>query len=142
MTTDQVIAEARSWIGVRYVKKGRSRNGIDCAGHVVMVARTFAIPHHDEPNYSDWPDPQRRILKLFDQYLIQVPGEPQPGMIGLFAEARLPGHAGFFSWMHDRLHIVHARLDVRKVIEHDYAPSIRAGQMRMIRLYKFPGFEA
>jgi hypothetical protein len=142
MTPDEVVAEARTWIGVPYRKRGRSRTaGVDCLGLLVMVGIHFNVPHRDEPNYSDWPDPSYRILRTLDRYLKIVPGEPHPGMVGVFANSRLPGHTGFFSELHGSLHVIHARMDVRKVAEHEFRQGRFFTDARLIRVYAFPDLE-
>ncbi len=142
MTRAEIQAEARQWLGVRYRKQGRSRRGIDCLGIPVMIGRRFDVPHEDRTDYHSEPDLDRLILTTFDRYLLRVnPQNLKPGMCGVFAETRLPCHAGIFTWLHDRLHIVHARLDVQKVVEQEYRPQDILPEMRLIRAYDFPGVE-
>jgi cell wall-associated NlpC family hydrolase len=142
MTPDEVVAEARTWIGVPYRKCGRSRTaGVDCLGLLVNVGIRFQVPHKDEPNYSEWPDPHYRILKTLSRYLRIVPGEPRPGTVGVFANSKLPGHVGFFSELNGRLHVIHARMDVRKVAEHEFQHGRFFTDARLIRLYAFPELE-
>jgi cell wall-associated NlpC family hydrolase len=41
ITADQIIAEARTWIGVRFLHQGRTRHGVDCVGLVACVMRSL-----------------------------------------------------------------------------------------------------
>lgn len=48
----QVVTEARSWLGVRWAHQGRSREGIDCAGLVIRVARDLGYTRFDTTAYA------------------------------------------------------------------------------------------
>lgn len=47
-----LVAQARTWLGVRWQHQGRSRAGVDCAGLVVEVARVTHGNTFDLRNYS------------------------------------------------------------------------------------------
>jgi cell wall-associated NlpC family hydrolase len=142
MTGDDVVGEARKWIGTRYRNQGRSERGIDCLGLLVMVGRTFNVPHTDEPSYSVAPSADHLILKRLAQYLDRLPYSTAPavGTIGVFAEARLPGHVGFFSRKHGVVHLIHARLIPARVVEESWH-AIAHDTLRLIALFGFPGLE-
>ena len=38
-TSDEVVREARTWVGVPFRHQGRSRSGVDCGGIIVVVLR-------------------------------------------------------------------------------------------------------
>jgi hypothetical protein len=83
---EDVIAEARKWIGTRWVHQGRSQMGVDCAGLVVLVGQSARFAREDMLGYRRSPDGV-----LFRQHIFkQTTFEPQPraGSIGLFREAR------------------------------------------------------
>jgi cell wall-associated NlpC family hydrolase len=44
---EEVVREARTWIGVRYRLGGESRRGVDCSGLTMQVYKKFGIslPH-------------------------------------------------------------------------------------------------
>lgn len=138
MTGAEIVAEARSWIGVPYRVRGRSRQGIDCLGLLVMIGRHFEIPHVDEQEYSSWPRHDHLILRRLAQHLVRLPmtETPRPGLVGCFAERTLPGHVGIFSELYGALHLVHARVSPREVCEHAWLPN---SEMRLIGLFAFPG---
>lgn len=141
MTRDEVQAEARKWVHVRYARKGRSRAGIDCVGFLVMVGRAFEVPHQDETEYSDWPQQDHLILRKLAQYLEPLPIDTaKPGTIGVFAERRLPGHVGIFTEKHGVVHLVHARMPSGMVIEEPWT-QVPRHELRLIGLFGFPGLE-
>ena len=44
---DAIIAAARAWLGVPWRHQGRTRQGVDCAGLVVLVGREFGLAAYD-----------------------------------------------------------------------------------------------
>jgi cell wall-associated NlpC family hydrolase len=42
-----IIAAARSWLGVPWRHQGRTRQGVDCAGLVVLVGRGLGLDDYD-----------------------------------------------------------------------------------------------
>jgi cell wall-associated NlpC family hydrolase len=140
MTRDEVVAEARKWLGVRYRHKGRSERGLDCLGLLVMVGRAFDIPHTDATDYSGWPRGDLLILQTLDRFLVrQPPSAALPGCIGVFAERRLPGHVGVFSVRHGAIHVIHASLPPpSRVIEAPWQVISRR-ELHLIAHYALPG---
>lgn len=144
MRRAEIVAEARGWLRTPFRPKGRSRAGLDCLGLLVLVADAFAVPHHDEQHYTDWPDPQRRMLAVFDRYMGRLPpGEPcWDGTVAVMSTYRtLPGHVGFFSTKHGVRHLIHASMAVRRVCEEEFCTDVRRGGMRLVARYGFPGLE-
>lgn len=43
VTGDQVIAQAREWVGVRFLHQGRSRAGADCIGFVAALCAELGL---------------------------------------------------------------------------------------------------
>lgn len=140
MTRTEVVTEARRWIGTPYRPKGRSRAaGIDCIGLIVVVGQAFGVPHVDEQHYTDWPDPQRRMLTILDRYLTRVlPADPWEGTIGVFAESRLPGHLGVCTEKHAVRHLVHAAIRQHRVIEEPFDSDPRTRTLKVVVRYRFP----
>jgi cell wall-associated NlpC family hydrolase len=137
MTRDEVVTEARQWLSVPYRHKGRSRTGLDCIGLLVVVGRALGVPHEDRTDYTDYPTAERVIQNVMDRYLELAPAASAwPGSIGLFADERLPCHCGLFSLQHGRVHLIHAMLRRRVVLEE---PWLNGRGFRLIRRYQFPG---
>lgn len=141
MTRDDVIAAARRYLGVPYRKRGRSAHGLDCLGLIILIGRDLHVPHEDELDYSIHPSPDFTMLKRLAKYCIQVPPDtPKPGLIGTFAESRLPGHIGVFSSKYGRDHLIHARIRPGRVIEESW-DQIPHHQLRMVAMFAIPGME-
>lgn len=141
MTRAEVVAEARSWLGVSFRPKGRSRRGVDCIGLLVVVGQAFAVAHVDQQHYTDWPDPTRRILTELDRFLERRPSEEDwDGTIGVFTTHQsLPGHVGIFSTRHNAPHLIHARMQQRVVLEQVFDNDPRTRSTQLVARYGFPG---
>jgi hypothetical protein len=141
MTRLEVQAEARKWLRTPYKQRGRGTDGVDCIGFLVMVGRAFGVPHQDTLDYSCWPSQNHLILRILAQYLIRMPAKSSlPGLVGAFAEARLPCHVGIFSEKHGVPHLIHARIVPHYVIEEPWQHMPRS-ELRLIGLLGFPGLE-
>jgi cell wall-associated NlpC family hydrolase len=47
-----IVAAARTYLGVPWRHQGRTRAGLDCAGLIVMVARDLALSDYDSTAYG------------------------------------------------------------------------------------------
>ena len=94
VSRNNVVAEARSWIGTRWIHQGRDRNGIDCIGLVVVVRRALGIGDYDVAGYPRVPD------GTFLSHFVRAGGvrvpilEIRPADLLLFRVARAPCHVG------------------------------------------------
>lgn len=141
MTRDDVMQEARKWLGTPYRQKGRGPDGLDCIGLLVVIGRAFNVPHEDYLDYADWPAQDYLILRIMHRFLRFVPpGGNKAGLIGIFTERRLPGHVGIFTTKHYQDHIIHARMDSRRVTEQAMS-SLPQGELRLIATFAFPELE-
>jgi cell wall-associated NlpC family hydrolase len=119
--SDDIIAAARRWIGVKWKHQGRTRSGIDCLGLVVLVAQELDIANVDQKTYSPRPDGSslvRRFNEEMDEVSLTV---MRPGDVILFADSAYPCHVAFVSEKHGQLHIIHAHATRRQVLEERYA---------------------
>lgn len=135
---EEIVASARSWMGVRWKHQGRSRAGIDCAGLIIKVAHALEVTDFDSTNYGRQPD-GKTLLELFDEHLVRkATRTPEPGDAGLFRESVHPLHCAIFSWRRGRLHLVHGHATRRKVVEE---PFDHEWPERLIYVHEFPGVE-
>jgi hypothetical protein len=141
LTRRDVVTAARAWLGVPFRPKGRSHMGVDCLGLLVVLGQQFAVPHQDEQHYTDYPDPQRRMLATFDRYLERRPNEADwDATIGVFTTHRaLPGHVALFTTRDHVRHLLHASMAERMVLEHPYDEIATLRQGRLLARYGFPG---
>lgn len=105
------VAAARSYVGVPWRHLGRSRNGLDCIGLVLLAARNVGRDLPDPAPYAREPQGTR----LLDGILAHATriAEIAPGDVLLFRMGLYGGHVGIAS--------VHAAWDVPACL-HAYAP--------------------
>ncbi len=100
---EDVVREARTWIGVRYRLGGESRRGVDCSGLTMQVYKKFGVslPHWDDKQYRKG---------------TQVPkGQEKPGDLVFFNEhGRNVSHVGIYV---GNGKIIHASDYYNKVVE-------------------------
>jgi len=109
---EDVVREARTWIGVRYRLGGESRRGVDCSGLTMQVYKKFGVslPHWDDKQYRKG---------------TQVPkGQEKPGDLVFFNEhGRNVSHVGIYA---GNGKIIHAS---------DYYNKVTESQMKYINGY-------
>ena len=116
-----IVTEARTWLGVPWRHQDRSRNGVDCAGLVVQVAKALKLADYDTTAYGRRP----QGLGFVAHFQSQMDGVAipcaQPGDVLVFADRMYPCHCGFLTEKLDRPHLLHAHATRRQVIEEPYA---------------------
>lgn len=119
-TREQVVVEARSWLGTPYHHHGRIKGvGVDCA---MLLAEVFEacglIAHVDAGFYpTDWHE--HRTEEVFLEWLNQcgarsVHTPPRPGDVALFRFGRTYSHGAIV--VAEDLQMVHAAANHRAVI--------------------------
>jgi cell wall-associated NlpC family hydrolase len=110
MTRDQVISEARSWIGTPWRHQGRSRKrGVDCIGLLVVVARSFGLNVEDRTDYARDPTALHLLEHLRKQLVFVPPGANRLGTVGVFRQSVLPCHVGILAQKYGQPSVIHAR---------------------------------
>lgn len=107
-----LIAEARTWVGVPFRHQGRSRAGVDCAGLFVCVARALdiAVPF-DRTDYA-W-EPDDALHRTLEAHFERVPSRV-PGDILLIHMGGMPRHMALWTGRS----IIHAYTPLDAVVEH------------------------
>jgi cell wall-associated NlpC family hydrolase len=121
ITHAAIIAEARSWLGVKWKHQGRTREGVDCIGLLIVVAKGFGLTDRDEKAYSRRPD-GFDFLERFKQEMDEVPlAEVADGDVIVFADGPFPCHCGLATTKNGARHFIHAHASRRCVLEEQYA---------------------
>jgi len=137
MTREEIVAEARTWIGTPWKHQGRLKGrSCDCLGLIVGVLQKFEPDlrgFKDTRDYSHTPD-VREAEKLLETYLAKIPREEaKPGDILRFYFDKDSLHLGFVT----QKGMIHAyNLAGRKVTEHAIPPD---WQCKIVRVYRIPG---
>jgi hypothetical protein len=119
---NDVVEEARRWIGTRWRHQGRNEHGIDCAGLIIVVASKFGLQDTNPNNY-----PRRTSGDKFVEYfraagMVDVPFTHRlPGDVILTRASGFPCHCGFFSQKRGEDHYIHGYALRRKVVEEPLA---------------------
>ena len=117
-TREDIVNEARKWLGVRWVHQGRTRNGIDCAGLVACVGKDLGLITYDTTDYQRRPDHSK-----FTQYFESGGGirknvkDAAPGDVMIFREKSFPCHTAIVSTMYGQPAMIHAFVLRKMVVE-------------------------
>ena len=129
----EIIRQARSWIGVRFRHQGRSRQGIDCVGLVYVVGKSLGLLSYDFRGYGRDTSIEVIAPHLQRAGMVQRPlkTDAQLGDVILLEDRAMPIHLAIFSasGMAIQASAMH-----RKVIEgvYDGAHAVKA-------VYSYPG---
>ena len=123
ITRQNVVDAARAWLGTPWKHQGRNRQGIDCIGLPVVVARTLGLSTYDSFAYSREPVAREFMSHFYKAGCVRIdPKKGRDGDLVLFHQAGYPCHAGILSTLHDRPAVIHAHLGHRKVVEEVLQP--------------------
>lgn len=115
----QCLDLARSYIGVPWKHKGRTRTGIDCIGVPYVVGKELGLHTYDDSlDYG-------RQAKNFDFMRAMAPfgfrvkdlKDIQDADILVMRIPIFPQHVGMVGHKGDRQTLIHASVDARKVVE-------------------------
>lgn len=142
----QVIAEARSYLGVPWRHRGRDRSGIDCVGIIILpfLAAGWVPRHPDDVHNLDYP---HRAVN--DHVLDTLRGEGdavplnalQPGDVAafLFDGDEFAQHVGLITARRGdgTLYLLHADSEKGSVVEHRLSWEWRKCLVAAFRLGEF-----
>lgn len=113
----QVIDQAREWLGVRFLHQGRSRSGADCLGFIAALMAelgSYTLLDHLPRNYGRMP--QRLLPDGLEDLTYQIPLQPAAVCTIQFPKAQFPSHAGIFTGES----FIHCYEAQKKIVEHGY----------------------
>jgi cell wall-associated NlpC family hydrolase len=110
---------ARAYLGVPWRHLGRSREGLDCIGLVLLAARDCGIDADDPAPYAREPSSQllrQELARYLDPASI---ADPRPGDVLVFNLGLYAGHVGIAGKHPDYgcLSVIHAYAPRRCVVE-------------------------
>ena len=145
-TRADIVAEARSWVGVPFVHQGRSRAGTDCGGLVGAVAvacgvvspswwaEQFDVEHGGyarTPSHGTLERICERFLQPIDEATMQ------PGDVVLMSFKTEPQHLAILgNYVHGGLSVIHALSRAGHVAEHRLSAEWRR---LVVGAYSMPG---
>jgi len=133
-TRQQIVDEARTWLGTPFHHQGRLKGvGADCAGIVDGVARAFGFSGNVPVNYGRQPD-CKAMKAVLDEHMDPIPvaeatladvlwfafdGDPQHvGIITDLAGASISDAAPGGDTPCGRFGILHSYAQAKKCVEH------------------------
>jgi cell wall-associated NlpC family hydrolase len=141
VTRAQIVAEARTWIGTKYMHQQRMKGvGVDCLGLPIGVARELGIVARDFDvnGYSRQPDGTLEA-KLAEALELIPPSALVPGDMALVATHGQANHFAIVGdYRHGGLSLIHA-VPPRGVVEHRLDPT---WQKRIVATYRPQGVES
>lgn len=140
--TENILAEARSWIGTPYRHQASAKGlGSDCLGLLrgVWRATLGAEPEAVPPYTEDWAEPQRReaLREAAERWLLSKPlAEAEPGDVVLFRmrDNSVAKHLGIQSAVHPTPYFIHSYTG-HGVVE---SPLSQPWQRRIVARFAFP----
>ena len=138
-TRQDVVNEARSWVGTKFGHQGRIKGEwVDCAGVIAGVAKKTGLTDFDVIDYGPLPVPPH-MEKILDSVFDRVPaGQEKPGDVFWMRdphEGGKPRHCGILS---ERGTIIHADNKFGFCSEHRLDDRHRGA---IVRWYRFRGIE-
>ena len=122
ITRQQVVDTARSYIGTKFVRSGRSKTaGVDCVGLLTVVGRDLGLDIRDILNYDFEPKPGVFLDIIRSQTDYHPMGSFKPGTIVLLRQSIFPMHAGIIGRDASGATVINANMRARKVIEEPIA---------------------
>lgn len=137
-TRADIVTEARTWMGVPWRHLGRNRQGVDCAGLVVVVAKALGVADYDHTGYTRKAFDHTMLLHFQNNMRQKAIAEGKPGDVLLFADGKFPFHVGMLAERYDALSLVHAYAERRKVVEEQYTGE---WPKRALACFEFYGLE-
>lgn len=139
----QIVEEARTWIGTPFVHQHRTKGvAVDCAGLVIGVARSLGLvpADFDFQGYSRLPD-ATSLVAICDQFMERI-GRDQMQSGDLLA-VRFDQHPQHFGLLADYplggLSIIHAASRYGRVLETRLIFGTSPLAMKFVTAYRLPG---
>lgn len=119
MNRQQIVDAARSYLGVRFKKGGRSRTELDCVGLLVLVGRDIGLELEDTTEYTFNPEVKKFTDVIYSQSVRLPMHTILPGSIGIFRQSIYPMHTGIIGIdpSTNGLTVINANLVRKEVVE-------------------------
>ena len=142
ITREQVVTEARTWLGTPFRHQGRTKSGCDCIGFPWGVAKNLDLMKDidlDSPKvkpylgYGKAPVPSK-FLSALREHLVKIElGEVLPADLILFRGKLYPNHLAIVT----EHGIIHCDANFGKVVEHGLDAKWKA---KRLCAFRFPLF--
>lgn len=137
-TAERILEAGRGLVGIPWHHLGRTREGVDCVGLVLLAYRAAGLELEDSryPRGHRGPELLEHIARQGREVYA---GAALPGDVLLFADGLHVCHLGLASTMHGEPAVIHAHLRRRRVREEP----LSAGMGDLLRTaFRHPALEA
>jgi cell wall-associated NlpC family hydrolase len=115
--TPDVIENARSWLGVRFLHQGRSRFGVDCLGFIAAMLHELGsdvFMRHLPQAYGR--DPQALLIDGLTNLTCEIPLQAGALVLIKWPASKFPSHAAVYTGTT----LIHCFQSQGRVLEHGY----------------------
>ena len=137
-TRAEFVAEARSWLDVRWRHEGRDRHGLDCAGLLIVTAWGLGVSEFDVRGYGKRPSSPNEFVSHFIRAgcALKPHRDLLLGDLIITRLERYPFHCGIYTGGPGEGRILHAyaRSPWRRVVEMPFSGELRAGWTHCLRV--------
>ena len=142
--SEKIIEEARTWLGTAFCHQGRTKDGCDCLGLIIGIAKKLQLKSRngiylsefDRLDYQFIP-PGDLLSKSLEQQCVPLQ-YPKPGAIVLLSFLNNPQHLAIIATQNynssEELTIIHAYQTLGMVCEHRFDQKWRR---RAVAFYSF-----
>lgn len=141
MTREQLVLEARSWLGVPFRHQGRSRTGVDCIGFAASLLHANGLLPDDlsgNPTYGKAPNTSE-FIDTVERYCVWLDKVEDGCLITIaWPQAKYPSHTAII----DGKYMIHSYQNVGRVVRCGYGqPWLRMtrGRAHVAGIYRLPG---
>jgi NlpC/P60 family putative phage cell wall peptidase len=141
-TRQDIVTEARAWLGTRWMhQQSLKGQACDCIGLVKGVAIGAGLVPADFATRAEVTQfsgygrrPDGRLIVALDLFLDRVTAKPEPGDVLLMRFDKTPQHVAIVS----DIGIIHAHATARRVVEHRLD---EVWSQRIVAVYRFRGVQ-
>lgn len=134
----EIVDEARKYLGTRWLHQGRAKTGIDCCGLVIRVGNDLGMITYDTVGYSRRTSGDKFLKHFTDAGMYVVDYEDaKPGDVLITSDHSFPCHCGFLTEKGGAPHFLHAFAGKRRVVEQEVEPWLR----KLVAVVRFPGVD-
>lgn len=135
VTREAIVEQALAWLGVPFRHQGRDREGIDCAGLLLVTGWPLGCwpAEFDERNYEA-ATPVRHMLALLDAHCVRRPAGTPPQLADIVVVLPRPRGSGHCGIVVRPGVMLHASNQIGRVVEHDVSNLFRHPRA----VYAFP----
>lgn len=135
---DEIVAEARKWLGTHWRHQGRAASGLDCCGLVIRVGNDLDLISYDTTAYSRRTTGEEFLHHFLNAGMYKVPlGRAKPGDVLITSDHKFPCHCGFIGEKQGVKTFIHAYAWKRRVVEDWFETWLP----KAVTVVRFPGVE-